>query len=445
MVAQTKVDIRSAAAKTAAADKQGPQDEVVVDNKDLLQDQAAAAAVVDAGQSDAVAVQVTAEAGILPTDAPLQSIGEIAQAPAPTTTDTTTPATTPAPAAEAEAATALSPWAIGGIALVGIGAVAAAANSGDDDNPVAAPPPPPGGNEPPANVAPTSTDQAIVADADGQTALSSASFLFNGPEADQTLASVTIASVAPNVTESATLQFDEATGHAYQFVAGPGISWADANAAAIAAGGHLLVIDSTAELELVRDSFATATAAGLGGSTGADGTWIGLTQAAGSATLTDGWAWTSVTGVEAGGAAFPGAGSTWNAGEPNDSDDNEDGQDQWGAIYQGGSPTDTALIYDWDNSNLPNYIIEFESALTLNGNAVAPGQVVAAADLGGLTWNSVFNDGGTVTYNVTDSGTPNLTSAAPNTLTFTNPVTFDGGASQSISAMIEDQHLTGLA
>ena len=138
MVAQTKADVRSIADKPAAAGNKGVQKAAVIGGEELLDEQVAAAAVIDAEQADAVAAQVVADAGILPTDAPMQSIGEMAQAPAPTTTDTTSSATTPPPAAEAAAG--LSPWAIGGIALLGVGAVAAIANDDDNDSPPPVPP-----------------------------------------------------------------------------------------------------------------------------------------------------------------------------------------------------------------------------------------------------------------------------------------------------------------
>ena len=453
MVAQTKADARIVADKPIAAGKKDMENDVIVDNKDLLDDQVAAAAVVDAEQSDAVAAAVVADSGILPTEAPTQSIGELAQATTPTTTDTTT-TTTPAPVAE-EGATTMSPWAIGGIALLGVGAIALAADGGDDDNPpVAAQPPaaeppaaeppaaepPPAG--PPANVAPTSTDAAIVTDADNATALSAANFVFSGPEAADTLKSVTIGAITPTVAETSTLQFNEVDGHTYQFVAAGG-DWTTANAAAIAAGGHLLTIESDAELGFIRDSFAGATVNGLGDDTGTNGTWIGLTQALDQAAVGDGWNWTSALGAEGGGAAFPGTSPLWNGGEPNDAGGVEDNQDQYGAIFQGDAPTDTQLIYDW-NGSLPNYIVEFDSALTLNGLGVTAGTVVDAAQLGNLSWNSVFNTGGTVAFNVTDSA--DMTSAAANTLTFSPaPATTDAGPSQSISTLIEDQHLTALA
>ena len=456
MVAQTKADARIVADKPIAAGKKGVENDVIVDNKDLLDDQVAAAAVVDAEQ--AVAAEVVADSGILPTEAPTQSIGELAQATTPTTTDTTT-TTTPAPVAE-EGATTMSPWAIGGIALLGVGAIALAADSGDDDdNPVAAQPPaaeppaaePPAANPPPAgppaNVPPTGADKPITLDAtDNSTAVTATDFGFADTDGG-TLQSVTIGAITPTAfTDTATMVFDEASGHGYQFVGGGDLTWAQANAAAIAAGGHLLVADSAAELGLMRDSFAGAAADGLGAASGLTGTWVGLTQATtGATTPGEGWAWESVTGVQAGGAAFPGDSALWNAGEPNDLDGTENGEDQSAAIYQGTGATDTALIYDW-NTTLPNYIVEYEGALTLDGAAVAPNQVIALADMDGLSWNSVFNTGGTVAFNVTDSG--GATSAAANTLTFAPaaaPVTTDAGPSQSISTLIEDQHLTALA
>lgn len=449
MVDNAKGDVRQPAEQPDVADLKAARAEVVVDDRQPTEDQvAAAAAATDAEQP--AAVEVVAEAGILPTEAPIQSIGEVAQAPAPATTTTPTPAP-----ADAGGTTEYNPWLVGGAAVLGIGAIAAVANDDDDDNP--APPPageepppapPPGGEEPPpppppANVAPTSenTDVPLTAP---QTPLSADLFPFSGPEPTDTLAAVTIASVTPTVAESPTLIYDEISGHAYQFVSGPTISWADANAAAVAAGGHLLVIDSAEELALIRDGFATATPSGLGGPLGSDGTWIGLSQAAGQTGVGDGWSWISNQGAPNAGLPFSGTDAFWNTGEPNDANDVEDGQDDWGAIYQGLDPTDTKLIFDWDATGLPNYIIEYESALTLNGDAVPLNTPITVDQLGSVTWNSVFNSGGALTFTVTDSA--GLTSAEAYTMTFSPVVTSaDPGSSLSVASLVEDQHLNVLA
>jgi len=128
------------------------------------------------------------------------------------------------------------------------------------------------------------------------------------------------------------------------------------------------VIDSAAELVLVRDSFAL-------GDFGTTGAWIGLSQDPAAAQVDAGWSWISLAGVERGGPAFSNASPIWqywNQGEPNDTNDDEsDHADQWGAIFAGeDQPGDMNLIYDWDANGLSSYIIEYEGALTLDGVAV---------------------------------------------------------------------------
>ena len=149
---------------------------------------------------------------------------------------------------------------------------------------------------------------------------------------------------------------------------GPTLNWEEANDAATAAGGPLLVIDSAAELVLVRDSFAL-------GDFGTTGAWIGLSQDPAAVQVDAGWSWISLAGVERDGPAFSNASPTWqywNQGEPNDTNDDEsDHADQWGAIFAGeDQPGDMNLIYDWDANGLSSYIIEYEGALTLDGVAV---------------------------------------------------------------------------
>lgn len=62
------------------------------------------------------------------------------------------------------------------------------------------------------------------------------------------------------------------------------------------------------------------------------GTWIGDVQAAQATTPATGWSWLDGTAV---------TGSTrWFSGEPNDSDDTEDGTEQRGDLFTDGSWND---------------------------------------------------------------------------------------------------------
>ncbi|MBA3477694.1 MAG: C-type lectin domain-containing protein [Lautropia sp.] len=458
MVAQTKADVRSAADKPVASGKKGVQQAGFVDGKETLDDQAAAAAVVDADQAEAVAAQVVADGGIMPTEAPTQSIGEIAQATSPTTTDTTTTdttSTTTAPPVEGASA-GLSPWAIGGIALLGVGAIAAVASSGgDNDTPVAAAPPPsvpPPGPAPgpaPANVAPTSANSTVPAEADGTTALSASNFPFTDANAGDALTTVRIGAITSTPVETVTnpaLAVDTTSGHGYELVAGVA-TWEQANAAAIARGGYLAVLDTATEMAFVNANFS-----GLGPDTGDGGAWVGLRQAADAATPGAGWTWVD-------GTALPGDSPLWSdafgGSLPGDFRDEpftaglENHEADFGGIYEGTSDTDTALLFDRGagtghpnagTDTLPQYLIEYNttSALTLNGAAVAAGQTIAVADLAALTWNTVFNTGGTVAFAVGDKA--GAYSTPENTLTITPPA-----AATSVATMIDDQHINVLA
>ena len=132
--------------------------------------------------------------------------------------------------------------------------------------------------------------------------------------------------------------------------------------------------------------------------------------------------------------------------------DVENHEADFGAIWDGATPIDTALIFDRGPGGahpeagvdtLPQYLIEYDNptaGLFLNGAPVAVGQEIAAADLGSLSWNSVFNTGGTVTFAVADND--GLYSAPDNTLTISPTVAVPR---RRFGALIEDQHLTVLA
>jgi hypothetical protein len=447
MVAQTKADVRSAADKPVPSGKKGVQQDALVEGKELLDDQAVAAAVVDAEQADAVAVQVAADGGIMPTEAPTQSIGEVAQMTTPTTTDTTT--TTTAPAVE-EAAPAMSPWAVGGIALLGVGAIALAANNDDDDdNP---PAPPPIGDEPPpvppptpVNNAPTTQNAAVVADADDVTTIPAGTFTSQDVEDGTAVTTVRIGAITPtmltDLTTNPALEINTTTGHGYELVTGA-VTWAAAQAAAEARGGYLAILDTPEEAVFVNDSFLLGT-----GDPNSDGTWVGAYQSASTTAPLDiraGWAWdnNTATGIPIATDSPIWSGTADFTTAPDTLGGDENQEAQFGAIFEGfGEPTSPGIMFDYgvDTDAQARYLIEYDTPmapLELNGTAVQPGAVIAAADLGNLTWNSVFNSGGTVAFAVGDSAGAY---SAESTLTIAAPPV------ATVSTMIDDQHLNVLA
>jgi hypothetical protein len=97
---------------------------------------------------------------------------------------------------------------------------------------------------------------------------------------------------------------------------------------------------------------------GLGGPTGLDGTWVGAGQANGATAPGEGWAWIDGTPLAA-------DSELWNdeyGGLPLDSGLPEDGEAQYGAIYDGLSSSDTKLLYDHGTATdtLPKFLIEYD-------------------------------------------------------------------------------------
>ena len=82
--------------------------------------------------------------------------------------------------------------------------------------------------------------------------------------------------------------------------------------------------------------------------------------------------------------------------------------------------------------------------MKLGNVGVTAGQVIAADQLANLSWNSVFNEGaGSVKFAVGDSA--GVYSTPENTLTFAAAPPAGSGAAQTVSALIDDQHLGVLA
>jgi len=106
---------------------------------------------------------------------------------------------------------------------------------------------------------------------------------------------------------------DPGTGHYYDVIAAPGITWDDARAQALSSfylglRGHLATITSAAEHTYVNLAIIAA---------GGGERWAGGYQQPGAADSQSGWTWVNNEG------SFPGTNSAspyaaWNGGEPND-------------------------------------------------------------------------------------------------------------------------------
>jgi hypothetical protein len=151
--------------------------------------------------------------------------------------------------------------------------------------------------------------------------------------------------------------FDEVGKKYYEFVATPA-TWNAAQAAAVAAGGYLAVLSSRLEMLFINQAYE-----GLGGPDGVDGTWVGATQVTGATAPGEGWTWVD-------GSALAADSELWNdefGGLPLDSGLPENGQAQYGAIYNGQSSIDTKLLYDTGTATdtLPKFLIEYDSAAVI--------------------------------------------------------------------------------
>jgi hypothetical protein len=190
-------------------------------------------------------------------------------------------------------------------------------------------------------------------------------------------------------------------GHFYQTIYAPnGINWADANTAAIAAGGYLCTITSTAENNFVAalinknhrlfyNAFSTTV-----------GPWIGGFQPPGSQEPDGGWSW--VTGET---WSF----TAWAPGEPNNN-----GNEDHVMFYES---TVTTNVTHWNDGNgnslLNGYVIEFNSVPTISNIRISEVEI---------SWQSVSNTSYRIEYR------SDLTSNSWVTLTNANCITGDGGA-----------------
>lgn len=157
--------------------------------------------------------------------------------------------------------------------------------------------------------------------------------------------------------------YNAENGHVYNVVSAPGISWNDAKTAAEGmtyggANGYLATITSQAEHNFILERINQSG-------------WIGASDADSEEDNNEGvWRW--ATGPEAGdqfwagdenGTPFNGAFANWNEGEPNDSGENEDGEDCAQISFSGSNGQWNDL--ECDSSSNQYYVVEFgaENAL----------------------------------------------------------------------------------
>ncbi|POB00800.1 DUF4347 domain-containing protein, partial [Halopseudomonas oceani] len=205
------------------------------------------------------------------------------------------------------------------------------------------------------------------------------------------------------------LFYNPANGHYYEYVSAPGMTWADAKAAAesrelFGLKGYLATVTSAEE-----NAFITPK---LGG----DG-WMGASDAA----VEGQWRW--VTGPEAGTLFWTGTGSgssvdgnyeNWGDGEPNNAGE----EDYAHFISSNGNWND----YAFDNGAISGYIVEYGGAgfgtleaatldITINGVNDAP--VVTGVDTdGAIDGGGPLTDTGSITFADADpSDRPTATEA----------------------------------
>lgn len=442
MVAQVKAVTRTAAEQVAAV---GAQDfnnvtlsEALFANAALgahaLADAPAQGAAQIDANGDALVAVAAAEAAtdlradaaptasVVPTAAPTgASIGELAQASTESKTDsgaaapadagtaapadaaTSAPAdataTTPAPAADAAVAAeaeggGLSGWAIGGLALLGVGAAVAIGNSGSSsDSPVAAAPPPtvpPPVTPPPPPPPPPSTIPTGFTEATGAQAGTGTAKIYFKDTAD-------VGHVDGQIDAGErTIILNTTNGHYYELVDnGSAISQSAASSAATLRGGHLMTGDGAGEIGFVAGQYGYNPAAGgaakvFGGIEFTDtlpalGAWVGATQ-----DVSDNWTWDNVDGT-AGGTALSSTDAAWIVHDTGNAEPNGTSVTQGFAAMSGGNPSAGAgavpsqVLYDEaPNVGVGKYVVEYETlasikdpagnALSIDGNSLFASQ-----------------------------------------------------------------------
>jgi hypothetical protein len=141
-----------------------------------------------------------------------------------------------------------------------------------------------------------------------------------------------------------TIVFDATTNRYLELVTAPApMTWAEADAAATAAGGALASPSTDARMTFIKQAYTNVDLPEGGAASGSNGAWIGLRQSAGGTLPGDNWAFLN-------GDTLPGASLLWNRpSEPNDGGSvSEAAQEDFGALFYGktGAISDLEMIYD---------------------------------------------------------------------------------------------------
>lgn len=162
-----------------------------------------------------------------------------------------------------------------------------------------------------------------------------------------------------------TVVYDAVAAKYYELVTlvlpAPPLTWTDARIAAQSVGGDLASPSSDEKMLFIKQAYTRdADLPGGGTASGSNGAWIGLEQAASSATKDSGWKF--LDGVD-----LAPASPLWNLDEPNDGGGApaEGNIENFAAIFHGRDPvaTDLGMIYDAGQVGVtdkqPKYLMEY--------------------------------------------------------------------------------------
>ncbi len=243
-----------------------------------------------------------------------------------------------------------------GVIALALGLAGCGGGSDNNDEPPVAEQPAPAPVEPPAPPAEVPPPVETPAPPPGPVDPTPAGFTKAG---EVTAATGDVGDVYKDSTNTRTVVLNAANNRYYEVITKP-LTWTAAEADAVTLGGKLASPSDAASLLVIKLAFGSVLPLG-GAATGANGAWVGLLQAPGSAAKDAGWTFVDTT-------ALPPASPFWNAGEPNDAAGAaEANAENFGAIFAGASAdeADLKMFYDAGATGStdvqPMYVLEFEN------------------------------------------------------------------------------------